>query len=764
MKLISILKLVAGILISLAVVILFSNRSLERAELSFYDWRLKHSYVSGSLPLPFAIIGSTENFESMVGEPLSRKFYAKTINILGKEGASVIGFDIFFPNMTGSAEDRDFMTALAKNRKVVLPVFSPTKITKREGIYYLVPSIRGSSEAFNRAACSLGHINTLPDEDQVIRKVPAFIKCGDTVYPQISLEIARIYRKQMKGSGFLPYRGRSIFGSHMPVRKDGSIYIRFLPPDEMAKYFISLEEVILGRYREGFFKNKVVIIGQASVGGKNADLVPTPLGTQFGVLLQGGILNNFLSDRYIYRVDGRAVSVSVVLLGALLGLVVFSCGIIANTLLLAGLAVLSFFLSLYAMGHAGLFVDTVPFYLLFFFFYFASLVYSLVNAVKKLFHKETAIRIMQDVEKEITTIINPSELPGITGDFASYGFEGTEMIKQTPEIAMRTLFASLGIEAGAFMLLHVPAKHQVIAQHGRVVSKMDLARVTQKALTENQPLIFNRLPGKNEWGENVKSIMILPLFSQPTFRIVGLFINKYPTPFSRSSSFSREDIPVIHTLSMQSLIAIQNARLNLALKETQMESIFRLSVAIEYRDRETGMHIHRVSEYSGLIARNIGILKNEVDLIKSAMPLHDIGKIAIPDHILLKQGKLTPEERKIVEQHPIIGAKMLAGSDSLLLKVSETIALYHHEKYDGSGYPFHLRGNSIPLYGRIAAIADIFDAMSSKRIYKEAVSLEESFAFLQKETGTIFDPRMTEGFVKQEYEIKKIRETYKDVL
>jgi len=218
----------------------------------------------------------------------------------------------------------------------------------------------------------------------------------------------------------------------------------------------------------------------------------------------------------------------------------------------------------------------------------------------------------------------------------------------------------------------------------------------------------------------------------------------------------------MESLALQSIIAIQNARLNIALKDAQMENIFRLSVAIEYRDRETGKHIHRVSEYAELIAKKIGLRNNEVELIKSAMLLHDIGKIAIPDNILLKPGKLTPEERQIVEQHPIIGAKMLEGSGSLILKVSAIIALYHHEKYDGSGYPFHLKGPGIPLYGRIATIADIFDAMSSKRVYKEAIAFEESFAFLKQESGIIFDPSMVEAFRNESEAIHRIRGIYQD--
>ncbi|MBN1446144.1 MAG: CHASE2 domain-containing protein [Candidatus Omnitrophica bacterium] len=764
MKPTTVIKLVAGCLIALSVGILFLIKSFEKSELTLYDWRIHRSYAPQAIPVPVAIVGLTEHFESDVGEPFSRKFYTQLLEIMEKEEASVVGFDIFFPQVTDSAVDAEFIKAIKKNGKVILPVFSPTRLTERKGAFYPAPSVRGSSEEFNNAAFSLGHINTLSGEDQVVRKIPVFIKAKDTDYPQISLEMARIYQNRKEIS--VPFRIDSPLVSFIPVRADGSIYIKLLPPDELAKkHFISFEDVILGRFPDGFFKNKAVIVGQTIVGAKNADLVPTPWGTQFGVLLQAGILHNVLSGQYVHRIDDKAVLIALLLLGSVLGIIVFSSGAAGNTLLLGGFSALSVLFSFYAMKHACLFIDIVPFFFLFLFLYFASLVYSLAKAVKQLFRRESAIKIMRDVEREITGILNPAEIPGITGDFSSSVWGGSVLIEQTPEITMRTLLVSLGIETGAFLLVQIPGKLQIIAQHGEpLFKKIDMDKLTRRVMAANRPVMLNRNQLKNEWGAGaLRNLILLPVIVQPTYRISGLFINKYPAPFSKSSHFSRDDIPLIHTLSMQALIAIQNARLNLALKDTQMESIFRLSVAIEYRDRETGMHIHRVSEYSGLIAQNIGLKKSEAELIKSAMPLHDIGKIAIPDHILLKPGKLTPEERKIVEQHPIIGAKMLEGSDSLLLQVSGTIALYHHEKYDGSGYPFHLKGVGIPLYGRIAAIADIFDAISSKRVYKKAESIQTGFAFVREASGTIFDPLMTEAFIRQEEEIKKIRDKYKDV-
>jgi len=760
MKFLIALKLSVAILISLFVLLLFSHKSLEKAELTFYDWRLCHSYVPEETPEPLVIVGVTQDFEKKVGEPFSRKFYTDLLKTLKTEGASVAGFDIFFPQIADRKTDEPFIRILHEGTKTVLPVFSPTRLEEKDGMYYVSPEIRGSAEDFNRAAASLGHINTIPDRDQVVRKAPALLKVGGRTYPQISLEMARIYNKQDRIR--IAYPGFTVPPGTVPVTRDGDLYIKFLSREAVEKYFVAFEDVITGDYPAGKFKNKAVLIGQTMVGAKNSDLIPTPWGTEFGVLLQTSILHDALSGRYIYRLDRSVISLFVLLTGILMGFVVFSLNMFANTVLFAGFSGFLTLFSLHAMRKTGLFLDVIPFFVLSFSLYFASLVYSLVNAVQKLLKKERSIRVMQDVEKEITSILNPADLPGITDGITFPGFEGTELIKQTPDITIGTLMASFGIEAGAFIMLPTPEKYQIIASHGELMSGIDMKKVVNAAFRKKDPIIINKLPGKNEWGQGIRNLMLLPVISHASFTILGLFINKNPAPFSKTSVFVREDVPIMESLSLQSMIAIQNARLNIALKETQLESIFRLSVAIEYRDRETGMHIHRVSEYSGVIAERIGLGSKEVELIKSAMPLHDIGKIAIPDSILLKPGKLTPEERKVVEQHPVIGARMLEGSNSLILKVSEIIALYHHEKYNGSGYPYHLKGNSIPLYGRIAAIADIFDAMSSKRVYKEAVEFDESFAFLKKESGTIFDPMMVEAFINEADAIKKIKSIYKD--
>jgi len=198
------------------------------------------------------------------------------------------------------------------------------------------------------------------------------------------------------------------------------------------------------------------------------------------------------------------------------------------------------------------------------------------------------------------------------------------------------------------------------------------------------------------------------------------------------------------------------------IKTASLDTIYRLSRASEYKDEDTGAHIKRMSHYSAAVARQMGLSKDAVETILYAAPMHDAGKIGIPDNILLKPGKLEPEEWKIMKQHTTIGEGILSGSNSEFIILAEVIAVTHHEKWDGSGYPNGLRGAAIPLAGRIAAIADVFDALTSKRPYKEAFPLEKSFAIIREGSGSHFDPEVMEAFFAVEKEILSIRETFKD--
>lgn len=195
-------------------------------------------------------------------------------------------------------------------------------------------------------------------------------------------------------------------------------------------------------------------------------------------------------------------------------------------------------------------------------------------------------------------------------------------------------------------------------------------------------------------------------------------------------------------------------------REAHLETIHHLAVAAEYRDNDTGAHIRRVSEYCGLIADGLNLPLKKVDLIRHASPMHDIGKIVVPQRILMKEGKLEPEEWAIMKQHPTVGADILRGSSSDLLQTAEMIAISHHEKWDGSGYPLGLSGESIPIEGRICAIGDVFDALTSTRPYKEAYSPETAFAIIHDEQGTHFDPKLAGIFFQKRDEIIEIHRRY----
>jgi PAS domain S-box-containing protein len=183
------------------------------------------------------------------------------------------------------------------------------------------------------------------------------------------------------------------------------------------------------------------------------------------------------------------------------------------------------------------------------------------------------------------------------------------------------------------------------------------------------------------------------------------------------------------------------------LDASQIETVRRLSRAVEFRDEDTGAHIARISALAARTARSAGLDAEHCDLIERASPLHDLGKVAIPDSVLLKPGPLTPAERLTIETHAEIGHRLLDGSDSPVLQLAATIALTHHERYDGSGYPHGLTGETIPIEGRIVAIADVFDALTSDRVYRPAMTLEQAVAVLQDGRNTHFDPVLLDHFL-----------------
>ncbi|MFL9926794.1 two-component system response regulator [Herbaspirillum lusitanum] len=198
------------------------------------------------------------------------------------------------------------------------------------------------------------------------------------------------------------------------------------------------------------------------------------------------------------------------------------------------------------------------------------------------------------------------------------------------------------------------------------------------------------------------------------------------------------------------------------MKQTRLQVVQCLGMAAEYKDNETGMHVIRMSHYSQRLALRAGYSEAMAEELLHAAPMHDVGKIGIPDAILQKPGKLEPEEWYIMQQHARIGAAIIGEHSSGLLNTARMIALYHHEKWDGSGYPHGLAGLDIPLAARIIAIADVFDALTSERPYKSAWTVEDAIALIQRESGKHFDPALVEVFMQCLPELIEIKERWRD--
>jgi two-component system response regulator RpfG len=198
------------------------------------------------------------------------------------------------------------------------------------------------------------------------------------------------------------------------------------------------------------------------------------------------------------------------------------------------------------------------------------------------------------------------------------------------------------------------------------------------------------------------------------------------------------------------------------IRERERETLMRLARAGEYRDEDTGNHVIRMARYSALVAKALGMDADYVETVERAAPLHDIGKIAIPDHILRKSGALEGEEKAIMRQHPVIGHEILKDSPSKYLRMGALIALGHHERYDGAGYPSGLAGERIPLPARIVAIADVYDALTSIRSYKDAWPSERAFAYLAEQRGAHLDPELTDAFLRMSEDVIRIQHELRD--
>ncbi len=260
-----------------------------------------------------------------------------------------------------------------------------------------------------------------------------------------------------------------------------------------------------------------------------------------------------------------------------------------------------------------------------------------------------------------------------------------------------------------------------------------------------------------ETGYRTRNVLSVPLFNRKG-KVLGVFqaVNK------KEGSFSKEDVELLSLLAKFASSAVETSILQTKIKEAYREAIMKLSHAAEYKDPETFNHIVRVGMFAKLMGEALGLDKQVCEDLMLAAPMHDVGKIGIPDAILQKRGKLTEEEWEVMKQHTIIGYNILKSSKSELLQMAALVALDHHEKWDGSGYPYGKKGEEISLWGRITSIADVFDALMSKRPYKDPWPLEKTVDYMKSQREKAFDPEILDLFLENIDKVMEIRERFAD--
>lgn len=336
------------------------------------------------------------------------------------------------------------------------------------------------------------------------------------------------------------------------------------------------------------------------------------------------------------------------------------------------------------------------------------------------------------------------------------------------------LFADLGreiVSAGSCTLWLVDREKQVLwsrVSHelGRVTIPLSTGIAGTVART-GEPMLLNDPYGDSRFDPEVdrryhfqtKNLVALPI-RRSGGEIMGVFqaVNKR----TRSGAFSSLDQDRLQLAATYTAMELDAAILREEMETAEREIILTLAESGEQRSKETGQHVNRVAEYSALLGTLWGLPPDEVMRLRMAAPLHDIGKIAIPDAVLLKPGSLTPEEWSVMRTHAELGYEILRHSERRILKAAATISHEHHEKWDGSGYPRGLAGEAIHPYGRIAALADVFDALGSDRCYKQAWPMEKILEYVKEQSGRHFDPRLVNLFIDHRQDFLAVRERLKD--
>jgi response regulator RpfG family c-di-GMP phosphodiesterase len=347
------------------------------------------------------------------------------------------------------------------------------------------------------------------------------------------------------------------------------------------------------------------------------------------------------------------------------------------------------------------------------------------------------------------------------------------------EFVLEAALERVEAKRGSFMLVSEDGTQMTVARGVGLPQDYDKSAIEVKNsisgwVAENvKPLFIEDIRqepsvDKLSWQLRDNSFISVPLerkssaLAEPDSEMGRVIAVLNVTEKRNEKSFTEADLKILSIMANHAAAALENVRLLRDVEDAQREIVFTLGEIVETRSQETGFHVKRVAEYCKLLGLKCGLTASEAEVLRLASPLHDVGKVGIPDAVLNKPGKLTPEEFDIIKTHAQVGYDMLKVTKGRVLQAAAIIALQHHERFDGRGYPNGLQGKDIHIFGRITCIADVFDALGVERVYKKAWDLDRILDLFREERGKQFDPEITDVFFENLDEILAIRDSLQD--
>jgi len=733
--------LLIGLFIAILVLLLNETGLFERLELMTVDLRFKvkaQKLYQGNDVVLVAI--RPEDIQELGKFPWPRSYYAQVIDRLHAAGAKVICFDIFFSFPRSPDEDRALVEATRRAGNVLYPVFYPQSLTEKmfQGGPAVVPKLTGNIPALAGAAAGQGHINLKVDRDGKIRSVPFALSFQGKIFPATGLlsvlEYEDISWKDVREKDNFLYAG----DYRIPLDKGGDILIKDFGLMGEIPWF-HFADVKEGKIPNQFFRGKIVIVGYAISGAADTDIYLTPRDRQFGITIIASLIDTILRRDFLRYLPLGIQSLLLLSLSLFCILIMTRGNFRRNTLLTAGLIMAEGGLAIYLFEKPGIILQVVP---------LSTVILSNYILGSTVLSRKTDMAIR----------------------------EGKRRLKMFQEMAQTTT-SSLG-EKGSLDLIvsriarAIKAELCVLREFDKETGTLKLAatyglekdiknpallefdlKVAEEAIASPEPLLkcgegdASAQRGRLSFQASADKASILCSALRIKGEVIGtISVRGKVAPTPREALFTPEDAGLFTTLSHETTVALKNAQLYREVQKLFLDAVASLAATIDAKDPYTEHHSERVALYSLAIAEELGLPQKDREAVKLAATLHDIGKIGVPDSVLKKPGKLTAEEYNEMKLHPVKGARIMEHIDQLEPIIPGM--RHHHERYDGKGYPDGLTGGNIPLMGRIICVADTYDAMTSARPYRGALTPEYACREIKKNMGTQFDPRVAEAFLQ----------------